>query len=94
MFSYSNDSFSCYVLNVNLLKCVSMNNEECKIRPDTINVKSNEPLFYTYHIKVNKCRGSRNNINDPYSKWCVPDVAKIINARIFNLMSRKTKQGI
>ena len=25
--------FGCNVLNVNSLKCVSMNNQECKIRP-------------------------------------------------------------
>ena len=34
--------FSCSVLNVNPLKCASMNNQECKIRPEVINVNSNE----------------------------------------------------
>ena len=29
---YSNDFFSCSQLNVNPLKCVSMNNQESKIR--------------------------------------------------------------
>ena len=28
-----------------------------------------------------------NNINDPYAKFCVPDVAKNINVKVFNLMS-------
>ena len=32
---------------VNPLKCVSMNNQECKIRPQKININSNKPLFYT-----------------------------------------------
>ena len=36
-------SFTCNVLNVNPLKCVSMNNQECKIRSEIINVNSNEP---------------------------------------------------
>ena len=44
---------SCNVLNVNLLKCVSMNNQECKMKPETINVDSNEPSFYPYSILVN-----------------------------------------
>ena len=35
--------FSCNVLNVNPLKCVSMNNQECKIIPEIINVNSDEP---------------------------------------------------
>ena len=65
-----------------------MNNHECKIRPKIININNNEPLFYPYSIKVNKCSGSSNNINDPCSKLCDPDVVKNMNVKIFNLMSR------
>ena len=68
--------FGCNVSNVNSLKCVSMNNQECKIRAEIININSSEPLFYPYSIKVNKCSGSCNNINDPYSKLCVPELLK------------------
>ena len=50
------------------LKCVLINNQESKIRSETIDVISNEPLFYSYSIEVNKCSGSWNNINDPYAK--------------------------
>ena len=60
--------FSFIVLNVNSLKCVSMNNQECKARPRIIDVNSNEPMFYRYNIKVNKNSGSCNNIKDPYAK--------------------------
>ena len=38
--------------------------------------------------EVNKCSGSCSNINDPYSKFCVPNVAKNINVNVFNLVSR------
>ena len=75
--------FSC-----NALKCVSMNNQEFKIRAEIININSNEPLFYPYSILVNKRSGSCNNINNPYAKLCVPDVVKNINIKAFNLMSR------
>ena len=68
--------FSCNVLNVNSLECVSMNNQECKIRPEIINVNTNEPVFYPYSIRINKCKGSCNTINDPYAKLCVPDTTK------------------
>ena len=74
--------FSCSVLNINALKCVSMNNQECKVRPEMINVNSNEPSFYPYSIEVNKCSGSCNNINDPYAKLCVTDVVKNINVKV------------
>ena len=66
--------FGCNVSSVNLSKCVLMNNQECKTRPEIININSNEPSFYPYSIKINKCSGSFNNINDPYTKMCVPDV--------------------
>ena len=39
--------------NVNFLACVSMNNQECKIRSEIINVNINEPMFYPYSIKIN-----------------------------------------
>ena len=60
--------FSFNVLNVNSLECVSMNNQECKIRSEIINLNTNEPMFYPYSIKINKCKGSCNAINDPYAK--------------------------
>ena len=71
------------LLYVNSLGCISMNNQECKARPKIIDVNNNEPVFYPYSIKVN-C----SNINDPYAKLCVPDIAKNINVKVFNLMSR------
>ena len=80
--------FSCNVLNVNPLKCVSMNNQECKIIPEMINVNSDEPSFYPCNIKVNKCSSSCNNINDPFSKLCVYNVVKNINFKVFNLMKQ------
>ena len=63
-----------------------MNNRECKVRPEIINVNSDEPVF-PFSIK-SKCSGSCNNINDPYAKMCVPEVTKNLNVKVFNLMSR------
>ena len=50
------------------LNCVSMNNQECKIRPKIVDINSNNPMFYPFSIKVNKCSGNCNIINDPYAK--------------------------
>ena len=41
-----------------------MNNQECKIRSEIINVNTNEPMFYPYSITINKCKSSCNTIND------------------------------
>ena len=47
------------------VRCISMNNQNCKVRPEVININSNEPVFYPFSIKTSKCSGSCNNINDP-----------------------------
>ena len=65
-----------------------MNNQECKVKQEIINVNSGEPVFYLFSIKTSKCSGSCNNINDPYAKMCVPDLAKNLNVKVFNLLSR------
>ena len=66
----------------NALKCVSINNQECKVRPEIISINSNEPRFYPYSVKISKYSGSCNNINNPYPKLCFPDVVK--NMNVFN----------
>ena len=38
--------FGCNILSVNPRKYVSMNYQECKVRPEIISINSNEPLFY------------------------------------------------
>ena len=62
------------------------------IRSGIININSNEPLFYPYSIKINKCSGSCNSISDPYASindpLCVLDVVKNINVKVFNILSR------
>ena len=70
------------------LNCVSMNNQECKVRPKTVEINSNSPMFYPFSIKVNKYSGNCNNINDPDAKICVPDIIKDLKVRVLNLMSR------
>ena len=55
-------------INANSLSCISVKNQECKIRPQVINVNSNNPIFYPFSIKINKCSGNCNNINNPYAK--------------------------
>ena len=86
MFVVGMSFFSC-----NTLKCFSMNDQECKVRPEKISINSNEPSFYPYSVKISKCSGSCNNINDPYAKLCVPDVVKNMNVKVFNLISRANK---
>ena len=63
--------------NVNPLKCVSMKNQERKIRPEIVDVNSNNPIFYPFSIKTNKCSSNCNNISDPFARICVLMLLKI-----------------
>ena len=51
--------------SMNPLECVPMNNQECKVRFETGNVDSNEPIFFPFSVKTSKCKGSCNSIHDP-----------------------------
>ena len=79
-------SFNFNLSNVNSLECVSINNQECKIRSEIININTNEPMFYPYNFKINKCKGGCNTINVTYTKLCVPDTIKNMNVKVFNLI--------
>ena len=70
------------------LSCISMNNQACKVRPEIINVNSNEPMFYPFSTKTSRCSDSCINISHPYANICVPDVVKELNLKVFNLISR------
>ena len=73
--------------SVNPLECISMKNQECKVRPEIIDINSNDPIFYSFSIKTNKCSGNYNNISDPYARICMPDTVKNLNLKVFNLMT-------
>ena len=80
--------FGCNLVSLNTLECVSINNQECKVRREIVNVNSNEPVLFPFSIRTSKGSGSCNNINDIYSKLGVPDVIKDLNVKVFNLMSK------
>ena len=67
------------LVSATLLNCISMKNQECELRPEIIDVNSNNPTFYPFSIEINKCSGNCNNINNPYAKICVPDITKNLN---------------
>ena len=51
-------------LNATPLKCISMNNQECKVKPDIVHVKSDELILYCFSVKTSKCSGSCSNIKN------------------------------
>ena len=87
MFVFIKEIFLTGLLFLSSLVSISVINQTCKVRPENINLNSNEPVLYPFSIKTSKCSGSCNNINDPYEK-CVSDAVKDVNVKEFNLMSR------
>ena len=43
--------FISTLTSVNLLVCVSMNNQECRIRPQNVNINSKESIFFPLALK-------------------------------------------
>ena len=48
---YIGSLFLSSLVGTTSLNCISMKNQECKVRPEIINVNSNEPVFYPFNIK-------------------------------------------
>ena len=65
-----------------------MKNEECKVRPEIVDINSNNPIFYPFNIKTNKWSSNGHNISDPYAGICVPDIVKDLYVKVFSLMPR------
>ena len=63
-----------------------MNNQESKVKPQIVNVNGDDTVFFPFSIKTSKRSGSRNNINNPCAKLCVPGVVKNLNVKMFNLV--------
>ena len=55
---YIGSLFLSILVSTTSLSCISMKTQECKVRPEIINVKSNGPIFYPFNIKTSKCSGS------------------------------------
>ena len=81
-------------LSTSPLSCISMNNQECKVRPRIVNVNSEDSVYFPCSIKTSKCSGDCNNINNSYAKLCVTEIVKNLNIKVFNLMSKRVSVKI
>ena len=73
--------------SVNSLTCILMNNQECNVRPQIVNFNGGDPVFIPFSIKISKCIGICNNINNLCAKLRAPDVVKNLSVKVFNLES-------
>ena len=61
----------------NHAKCVSLNNPKCETQPNLINLHLNEYNqelhYYPFALKLDKCVGICNTLNDLSNRVCVPN---------------------
>ena len=69
--------FTGIVSESNHTKCVSLSNQKCMIQPSLINIHPNEYgqkfLYYPFLVKLDRCVGSCNTLNDVSNKICIPN---------------------
>ena len=69
-------------------KCVSLSNQKWKIQPTLINLHPNEYSqefhYYPISVKLDRCSGNCNNLNDLSNKICIPNKTEDLNLSVSN----------
>ena len=78
---------------INHTKCVSLSNQKCEIQAPLINLHSCEYSqdlhYYPFTVKLDRCVGSCNAVNDLSNKACVPKKIEDVNINVFNMITGK-----
>ena len=73
----------------NHTKCVSLTNQKCEIQPTLINLHpiqySQEFHYYPFSVKLDRCFGSCNALNDLANKVCIPNKREDLNLSVFKI---------
>ena len=76
----------------NNTKCVSLSNQKCMTQPTLINLHPNEYSqelhYYPFAIKLDRCVGSCNTLNDLSNKVCILNKTEDLNLSVFNMINR------
>ena len=75
----------------NQTKCVSLSNQKCMTQPTLINLHPNEYSqefhYYPSAVKLDRCAGSCNTLNDLSNKVCIPNKTEDLNLSVFNMIT-------
>ena len=50
-------------------------------------IVDNKYMAFPYKIEIDGCVASCNNISNPHSKVCIPDIVKNFTVKMFDLMN-------
>ena len=72
-------------------KFVSLRNQNCMTQPTLINLHANEYSqefhYYPFAVKLDRCVGICNILNNLSNKVCVPNKTEIFNLSMFNMIT-------
>ena len=75
----------------NQTKFVSLSNQKFMTQPTLINLNPNEYsqelLYYSFEVNLDRCIWSYNTLNDLSNKVCIPNKAEDINLIVFNMIT-------
>ena len=70
----------------NHTKCVSLINQKCQIQPTLINLNSNQYRqqfhYYPFAVKLDRCIGSCNTLNNLSNKVWIPNKTRFKSKRV------------
>ena len=79
------------VNGTNHTKCVSLSNQKCITQPGLVNLHPNEYSqefhYYPFAVKLDRCSGSCNTLNDLPNKLCIPNKTEGLNLSVFNMIT-------
>ena len=77
---------------------MSLSNQKCEIQPTLINLHPNEYSqdlhYFPFPVKLDKCVGSCNTLNDLSNRVCVPIKIEDLNIHDFNMITRKNESKV
>ena len=75
----------------NHTKCISLSNQKCMAQPALINLHPNEYSqefhYYPFVVKLDRCGGNCNTLNDLSNKVCAPNKTEDFNLSVFNMIT-------
>ena len=82
----------------NRTNCVSLSHQKCEIQPTLINLyphEYNQELhYYPLAVKLDRCIGSCNTVNDLSNNVCVPNKTENLNLNVFNMIIGRNESKI
>ena len=76
-------------------KVIKVSNQKHQNQPTLINLHPNdynqELHYYPFAVKLDKCAGSFNTLNDLSNRVCVPNKIEDLSTHVFNMITGKNK---